>query len=45
MSEIICEECRFRIGVRWLWIEKHGRELLYRPVLIRSCGAKGRRST
>jgi len=27
----------FRIGVRWLVIEKHGRELLSWPELIKSC--------
>jgi len=31
MSEPIWEKCRFRIEVRRLWIEKHGRELLSRP--------------
>jgi hypothetical protein len=27
----IWEKCGFRIGVRWLWTEKHGGELLSRP--------------
>jgi len=27
----------FRIGVRWLVIEKHGRELFSRPEIINSC--------
>jgi hypothetical protein len=35
-------EWRFRIGIRWLWIEKHGKELLSRPKLAKSCSAKRR---
>jgi hypothetical protein len=30
MSETLWENWRFRIGVRWLWIEKNRRELLSR---------------
>ena len=33
----IWEEGRFRIGVRWLWREKNGRELLGKPKLIERC--------
>jgi hypothetical protein len=32
----------FRNGVRWLWIEKQGRELLRRPELTENCSAKRR---
>jgi hypothetical protein len=27
MSKSFWEKRRFRIGVKWLWTEKHGREL------------------
>ena len=43
MSERIWEKWKFRIGVRGVWIEKHGRELLGRPKLIKGCSAKSRR--
>jgi hypothetical protein len=42
MSEWIWEKLRFRIGIKWLWIEKHGRELLSRPKLTKICSAKRR---
>jgi hypothetical protein len=35
MSDQIWEKRRFRIGIRWRWTEKHRRELLSRPQLIR----------
>jgi hypothetical protein len=41
MSEQIWEKLRLRIGVRWLRIKKHGRELLSRSKL-KSCNAKRR---
>jgi hypothetical protein len=31
---------RFRFGVRWLWMEKHGRGLLGRSKLTKSCSVK-----
>jgi hypothetical protein len=34
---------RFRIGVRWQWTEKHGREMMSRPKLMKSCSAKRQR--
>jgi len=34
------EKRRSRIGIRWLWTEKHGREMLSRPQLIKSCSKK-----
>lgn len=35
-------EKMFRNGVRWLWIEKQGRELLRKPELTENCSAKRR---
>lgn len=32
----------YRNGVRWLWVEKQGRELLSRPELTENCRAKRR---
>jgi len=40
MSDGIWEERRFRIEERWLWIEKHWRELLSRPKFKNRCSAK-----
>ena len=34
---------KYRIEVRWLWIGKHGRELLSGPKLVKSCSARRRR--
>jgi hypothetical protein len=31
---------KIRIGVRWLWIENDGRELMSRPKLKKSCNTK-----
>jgi hypothetical protein len=42
MSERIWEEWRFRTWVRWLWTEKHGRDLWSWPKLKKSCSAKRR---
>jgi len=44
-SEGTWEKLRFRIGVRWLWIEKHGRDLLSRSEPITRSNAKGRRTS
>ena len=36
----VWEKLKFRIGIRWLWLEKHGTELLSRPKLKQSSSAK-----
>jgi hypothetical protein len=36
---------RFKFGVRWLWIEKHGREILSRSDVITRSNSKGRRTS
>jgi hypothetical protein len=33
----------YRIEVRWLWVEKHGRELWSRSILMQGCSARRRR--
>jgi hypothetical protein len=40
MSERIWEKRRIRIAVKWLWIEKHGRELYSRLKPINNCSTK-----
>ena len=42
MSERIWGKRRLRTGVRWLWIENNGGELLSRSKLTNSCRAKRR---
>jgi hypothetical protein len=34
---------KIRVGVKWLWIEKHGRELLSTPKLTKGCSTRTRR--
>ena len=36
----ICGQWGYRIGVRWLWTEQHGREVLGRPKLIELLASK-----
>jgi len=42
MSERIREKINIQIGVWWLWMKKHGIELLNSPKLIKWCSANRR---
>jgi hypothetical protein len=43
MSEWMREKRRYRIGVRCVWVEKYGIELMSRPKVTKSCSARRRR--